>query len=245
MAEGFPRIKGFLPSSLIEWEGRLACALFLPECNFRCPFCHARDLVLRADELADVPVEAVLKHLQANRGWVDGAVISGGEATIHDGLPNLIALLREHVAAIKLDTNGSDPRAIAELIDAGLVNCVAMDVKAPLDVRYDAATGVPADTEAVRETIELLRSRGVEHEFRTTVVPGLHTARDIVEIARQLGPEETLVLQQFAPLNCIDPAYEERQPFTRNQLREMAGAAAEFVAHCHLRGEGVARGASR
>ncbi len=245
MSDGFPPIKALLPTSMIEWEGRLSCAIFLPGCNFRCPFCHASDLVLCPDQLEDVPLQSVLRHLQDNRGWVDGVVISGGEATLHDGLPSLIAVLREHVGSIKLDTNGSNPRLVEELVNAGLVNCVAMDVKAPLDERYSAAAGVPVDLDALRATVGFLRSRGVEHEFRTTVVPGIHTCRDIVELARCLGPTESLVLQQFAPLNCIDQSYREREPFTRGHLRDIASAATEFVAHCRLRGEVFARGHSR
>ncbi|HUT33895.1 MAG TPA: anaerobic ribonucleoside-triphosphate reductase activating protein [Planctomycetota bacterium] len=245
MSDGLPRIKGFLPTSLIEWEGRVSCALFLPGCNFRCPFCHASDLVLRPDEIPDVSLGSIVEHLQANRGWVDGAVVSGGEATLHEGLAGLLGVLREHLAGIKLDTNGSRPEVVRELMDAGLVNSVALDIKAPLDERYSAAAGVPVDPEAVRATIGLLRSRGIEHEFRTTVVPGLHCARDIIEIARELGPAETLVLQQFAPLNCIDPAYQELRPFSRDQLRDMASAATEFVAGCRLRGEALARGRTR
>ncbi len=245
MDDGLPPIKGFLPTSMIEWEGRLSCALFLPECNFRCPFCHASDLVLRPDEVQDVSLGAVIEHLQANRGWVDGVVVSGGEATLHGGLADLLGILHEHVGGVKLDTNGSRPEVVAELIEAGLVNAVAMDVKAPLDGRYSAVAGVPVDPEAIRATIGLLRSRGIEHEFRTTVVPGLHTARDIVEVARALGPSETLILQQFAPLNCIDPSYGDLTPFTRDQLRDMASAATEFVARCRLRGEAFAPGYAR
>lgn len=241
MDDGLPPIKGFLPTSLIEWEGKLSCALFLPGCNFRCPFCHAGDLVLRSAQIQDVPLADVLRHVRANQGWIDGAVISGGEATIHPGLEWLIRLLREHVGGIKLDTNGSHPEAIERLIADGLVNCVAMDVKAPLGAAYNAAAGVEVDPSAVRRSIALLRSSGIEHEFRTTVVPGLHTARDIVEIARLLGPEETLVLQQFAPLNCLDPAYLTRRPYSREQLREMAAAAGEFVARCRIRGEAASR----
>ncbi|HPD14325.1 MAG TPA: anaerobic ribonucleoside-triphosphate reductase activating protein [Planctomycetota bacterium] len=245
MADTLPPIKGFLPTSLIEWEGHLTCALFLPGCNFRCPFCHASDLVVRPEQIVDIPIEAVVRHLRANRGWVDGLVLSGGEATLHEGLSSLIAVVREHVGGVKLDTNGSHPEVIEELLRDGLVDAVALDVKAPLDDRYSAAAGVPVDCTAILATIELLRARDVEREFRTTVVPGLHTARDIVEIARLLGPTERLVLQQFAPLNCLDPAYAERTPHTRDELRQMAAAAAEFVAECGLRGELAPRGASR
>lgn len=232
-----PEIKAWLPTSLIEWEGRLSCSVFLGGCNFRCPFCHAADLVLRSGELGSVPLSEVLTHLEEREGWVDGVVVSGGEATLQPGLPKLIETLRGSVGAVKLDTNGSRPRVVEALIDGGLIDCVSMDVKAPLGPAYSAAAGVAVDCEAVGASIELIRSRGIEHEFRTTVVPGLHTRDDVVGIARELGRTETLILQQFAPLQCLDPTYLDRRPYSRVQLREMAEAASEFVAECRLRGE--------
>ncbi len=235
--EPLPAIKGFLPTSLIEWEGRVASAVFLPGCNFRCPFCHAADLVIRHAELPTVALDEVIAHLEANRGWIDGVVVSGGEATLQPRLRELIERLRRHVPAIKLDTNGSRPQVIEALFKAGLIESVSMDVKAPLDERYEAAAGVAVDLDAIRASIEFLKTCGIEHEFRTTVVPGLHTTDDILAIARELGGGEKLVLQQFAPLACLDPAYRERKPFSRAELRRMAQAASEFVGSCHLRGE--------
>jgi pyruvate formate lyase activating enzyme len=243
MNDGLPPIKGFLPTTLIEWEGRVSCCIFLPCCNFRCPFCHARDLVLPGMDLDAIPFSSVVGHLEANRGWIDGLVVSGGEPTLQPRLASLIQELRRHVPAIKLDTNGSSPDVVAALLDDGLVDAVAMDVKAPLGEAYSKAAGVAVDCSAIRATIDLLCSRGVAREFRTTVVPGLHTRGDIVAIARQLGSTEALVLQQFAPLNCIDPLFLERRPFPREELREMASAASEFVAECRVRGEPSARGA--
>jgi len=240
-----PVIKGFIPSSLIEWEGRLASAIFLPACNFRCPFCHAADLVVRHGELPTIPLERVIGHLDANRGWLDGVVISGGEATLQPRLRQLLEVLRRHVPGVKLDTNGSRPAVVEDLVSAGLVENVAMDVKAPLDERYSAAAGVEVDLGAIRTTIEFLKTCGVEHEFRTTVVPGLHSPEDIVAIARELGAGERLVLQQFAPLNCLEPSYRERKPFSRQELRLMARAAGEHLADCHLRGEAPLAGGAR
>jgi pyruvate formate lyase activating enzyme len=237
MIHGLPPIKGFLPSSLIEWEGRVSCAIFLPGCNFRCPFCHASRLVTGAAEMEDVPFDEVAGHLRANQGWIDGVVVSGGEPTLHRNLADLIAALREHVHGIKLDTNGSNPDAVAELVQRRLIDFVAMDVKAPLGDAYRVAVGVEVDCSAIARCIELLCGSGVGHEFRTTVVPGLHTREDIVGIARLLGPHESLILQQFAPLNCLDPSYLDRRPYDRTELRAMADAAGEFVAECRLRGD--------
>lgn len=240
-----PTIKGFLPTSLIEWEGRIACAIFLPGCNFRCPYCHASDLVVRHAELPAVALDEVVRHLDTHEGWLDGVVVSGGEATLQPRLPWLIEQLRRHVPAVKLDTNGSRPAVVEALVSAGLVESVAMDVKAPLDERYSAAAGVMVDLRAIRSSIEFLKTCGIEHEFRTTVVPGLHTIEDIVAIARTLGAGEKLVLQQFAPLDCLEPSYRELRPIGRQHLREMAAAASGHLVACRVRGETAPSGGAR
>lgn len=234
---GLPPIKGFLPTSLIEWEGRIASAVFLAGCNFRCPFCHARDVVLEPDKLEDIPLDEVLAHLEEQKGWIDGVEISGGEPTIHPGLADLIGVFQDCGLAVKLDTNGSNPGVLKSLIDADLVAAVAMDIKGPMDESYSAAAGVEVDVAFIRASIDILRSSGIEREFRITVVPGMHSARDIRSIAQTLGKGEKLILQQFAPLNCLDPAYNERAPMKRDELRDMASLAAEFVSECRVRGE--------
>lgn len=237
MTDALPPIKSFLPTSLIEWEGKISCAVFVPGCNFRCPFCHASGLVLHPDQLETIPFQTIVDHLAENKGWLDGAVVSGGEPTLHAGLAQLITALREHVPAIKLDSNGTHPDVLERLIGDGLIDFVSMDVKAPLDGAYERAAGVPVDIDAVSASIELLRSSGIGREFRTTVVPGLHGQDAIVAIARALGPSETLVLQQFAPLDCLDPTFLDIRPYTRDELRSLAEAAGELLADCHVRGE--------
>ena len=237
MKSALPPIKGYLPSTLIEWEGKLSSIVFLPTCNFRCPFCHASHLVLCPEKLETVPFEPIAAHLRENKGWIDGVVISGGEPTLHERLRGLIEAFRRLVPGVKLDTNGTAPGTVAALIRDGLVDCVAMDVKAPLGDAYERCTGVPVDCDAIQASIDLLRSCGVEHEFRTTVVPGLHTEEDIIEIARLLGPGEKLVLQQFAPLNCLDRRLMELEPYGRPAMRAMAAAASSHGATCVVRGE--------
>lgn len=240
MAEtSLPPLKGFLPSSLIEWEGKVSCALFLPGCNFRCPFCHASSLVLAGQKTEAIPFEPIQRRLRANEGWLDGAVVSGGEPTLHKHLIDLILELRKLVPAIKLDTNGSNPHVVRDLLAEGLLDFVSMDVKAPLGEAYKRAAGVDVDCAAIAETIALLHDSGVGHEFRTTVVPGLHECADVVAIARHLGRGERLILQQFAPLNCLDPRLNEAKPYPRSVLRDMARAAGEFLAECRVRGERV------
>ena len=237
MSVALPPIKGFIPSSFIEWEGKISCALFLPGCNFRCPFCHAGDLVLRPETLETISFDAVVRHLVDSKGWIDGVVISGGEPTLHPGLRPFIEALLEHVPAIRIDTNGTRPDILETLIGDGLIHCVGMDIKAPVGDAYHRAAGGEVDLDAIAASIDLLREGGIRYEFRTTVVPGLHDGDAITAIAQMLGPGETLILQQFAPLNCLDAAFLDARPYSRQQLREMADAARPHLADCRLRGE--------
>ena len=211
-------IKGFIESSFTDWSGKVAAVLFLPGCNFRCPFCHNRDLVLTPRIFEDYPLETVIDGLRENEGWLDGVIITGGEPTIHPGLPGLMETIRETGLMLRLDTNGSRPDVLKSLIEQGLIDAAAMDVKAPLDAkRYSAASGVPVDVELIRESINLLAESGLEVISRTTVVPGLHDAESVRAIAGELGGRP-LTLQNFRPADTLDPAFNGIKPFTDEEF---------------------------
>lgn len=213
-------IKGFIETSFLDWPGRVVSVIFLPGCNFRCPFCHNHALVLAPETLEDIPVSHVLESLEKHEGWVDGVVVSGGEPTTWPGLEGLLTLLRRHVKLIKLDTNGSMPGTIKKLIDARLVDAVAMDLKAPLRAReYYRATGTRVDIARVRESIKLLMESPVEVTFRATVVPGLHDAGSVREMAGAAGGR--LIIQNFNPADALDPEYRKIKPFTPEELRRL------------------------
>ncbi len=214
-------IKGFIESSFTDWPGKVSAVLFLPGCNFRCPFCHNRDLVLTPHIFEDYPLESVLSGLREDEDWLDGVIITGGEPTIHPGLPGLMEALRETGLMLRLDTNGSRPDALKSLIAQGLIDAAAMDVKAPLDAtRYSAAAGVPVDVGLVRESINLLAESGLEVAFRTTVVPGLHDAEAVKAIAGELGGRP-LVLQNFRPADTLDQAFNGIKPFTEGEFKTL------------------------
>ncbi len=232
-----PQIKGFVQNSLIDWPGRIAGILFLPGCNFRCPFCHAAHLVVRPSELESIPFASVETFLKERGDWIDGVIISGGEPTISDGLEDLIDALRALGTRVKLDTNGSNPAVVESLARAGKLAAVSMDVKAPLDERYARLAGVPVDLGAIRRTIDLLISGAVpEYEFRTTVPPGYLAHEDIVDIARSLEGAERYVLQNFQPVDCIDPALLEVGAYPLDDLKHMASDAHAWVKSCWVRG---------
>ena len=232
-----PEIKGFLPSSLLDWDGKLASILFLPGCNFRCGYCHAGALIGRPNELETIPHERIREHIKENEGWIDGAVITGGEPTLHEGLAELCQWLREMSLGVKLDTNGSRPDVIADLIQRKLIDYVAMDIKGPLDARYSVITRTQCDVDAIRRSVEIIIGSGIDHEFRTTVCPAVLGRDGLLDAARALQGAKRLILQPFRSIDCLEPSFEGVHPLPLLELREWAQAARDFVPNCRVRGD--------
>jgi pyruvate formate lyase activating enzyme len=194
------RIGGLVRSSLIDWEG-LNAVIFLKGCNLRCGFCHNPQLVLPCliDSQPDIPEADILRYLEQRRGWLDGVVISGGEPTIHKDLPLFIGKIRNLGYKIKLDTNGTNPEMVKDLIRNGLVDFIAMDIKTiPEAEEYARVTNCRSDVlvEKIRETIVLLRTSGIECQFRTTVLPHFHTG-EIISALEQEFRNDVFVKQIF------------------------------------------------
>ena len=238
-------IKGFVETSFIDWPGRVVSVLFLPSCNLRCPFCHNHGLVLHPETYPDFPWEAILEGLRKRRGWIDGVCLTGGEPTLHPWLPLLIRELKSdrrltpngEPLAVKLDTNGTRPEVLKELLTRGLVESVALDVKAPLDERYRRATGRPDfDVGAIQRSLRLLGDWGGEYELRTTVCPAVLSPEDVVELAAEVAGAPRLVLQQFQPGHCLDPALNDVAPYPEEQLEELAERCRAYVAQTWVRG---------
>jgi pyruvate formate lyase activating enzyme len=148
-------IKGFIETSLIDWDGKLVSVFFLPGCNFRCPFCHNHQLWKAPQKVETVPWQKVSDFLKGKKGWIDGVVITGGEPTVHADLPEFIESLREMGLLIKLDTNGANPEMLQSLIDKKLVDYVAMDLKASLDTIYSQAAGTKVNLDDIKRSIEI------------------------------------------------------------------------------------------
>ena len=230
-------IKGFIQTTLIDWPGKIASEVFLAGCNLRCPYCHSRHLVVAPQTLEAIPLEAVLGYLKKNKGWIDGMVVSGGEPTLNKELDTLLKEFKQLGLKVKLDTNGTQPHLLQELARAGLIHYVAMDIKAPLDERYWQASGVKCDLEAIGQSIDFLLKDELDYEFRTTVCPTFSEKKDILDIARQIEGAKQYTLQNFRPVNCLDPQMEKVSPFPKEVLREMALEAGRFVREVSVRGE--------
>lgn len=227
--QGLPPIRGFLPSTLIDWPGRIAAMVFLPYCNYRCGYCHSGALLM-ADTHEEIPFDQVRDYLESKRKWLDGVVICGGEPTLHSELDELCRRLRGMGYAIKLDTNGSQPEVLQRLIEAQLIDAVSMDVKTVLDHRMAELTRAEVDLEAVDRSISLLEASPLEVEFRTTCCPAFVDEEAIEWIARRLGPEANYVLQRFEPQHCLEPVFRSMQPYAAPQMEHLLDVARR---HCH------------
>src|SRR4030067_630720 len=151
-------IKGFLETSLVDWPGKICSVLFLPRCNFRCPYCHNHPLLLHPEHYSSIPLRHFLKRLYSLEEWIDGICLTGGEPTLHADLPLLVSRFKRRGFLVKLDTNGSNPRMLGQLIHARGIDFVSMDVKAPLDsFTYRRAAGLPVDLNLIRQSIDPLK----------------------------------------------------------------------------------------
>ena len=234
-------IKGVIDLSLADWDGKVSSVLFLPYCNFRCPFCQNPALVLHPEKEKTIPFERVEDYLKKQRNWIDGVCITGGEPTLHKELPDLCSKLKEMGFLVKVDTNGTNPTMMKELIEKGLVDYIAMDIKAPLTVeKYSKAIGINAEKllGKVKETMRILIGSKMDYEFRTTVVPTLHEEKDIEEICRAIKGCKKYVLQKFdvsLGKTTIDSEFGKLKPFTNEEMGMFLALAQTFLPNVKLR----------
>jgi len=223
-------IKGFLETSFLDWPGKLCSVLFLPTCNFRCPYCHNHPLVFHPERYSTIPLKEIFDRLDPLKNWIDGICLTGGEPTLHADLPSLIREIKQHQFLIKLDTNGSNPQLLEKLIETEEIDFVSMDVKAPLDpFRYSRSIGLPVNLTPILESIEILKRGVVEYEFRMTVVPGLHKEKDIKSLGGQLRVGQRLILQNFNPENPLDPSLKNIAPYDPKVLKKIEKEVQEIL----------------
>jgi pyruvate formate lyase activating enzyme len=190
-------IGGLQKTTLIDFPGRIAATIFLCGCNFRCPFCYSRELVLpeKIKKQPKIPESDFFNFLKERKGLLEGVVLCGGEPTIHRELPDFCQKIKDLGFLVKLDTNGSNPAMLKKIISKKLIDCVAMDIKAPKE-KYDFFSGAKL-VKKVEENINILKGGQVNYEFRTTVAPGLKQ-EDIFALSDWIaGKEVNYFLQEF------------------------------------------------
>ncbi len=234
------KFAGMIKQSLVDYPGQIAAVLFTRGCNFCCPFCHNGHLLIKPGKAGPeyISLQQVLDFLMERKGFLDGVVVSGGEPCLNQELPKALSKFKEAGYLNKLDTNGSRTPMLSQLGESLLLDYVAMDIKGVLEYKkYLEACGGRLSNEDffnVKGSINLLKNAEFEVEFRTTVVPGLHRAEDIVEIARYLEGASQYSLQQFNPRDTLNPDYGNIKPFTREQLLAMADECRKYVKEVRL-----------
>jgi len=220
-------IKGLQKMCLSDYPGKTSAVVFLGSCNFRCPYCFNPDLVLRPENIATIPQDEFFSFLESRKGWLDAVVVGGGEPTIHKSLPDFLRKTKSLGFLTALQTNGSNPEMLEQLIDKKLLDYIAMDLKAPLE-KYSKAAGVKADIEKIKESISLIISSGIDHEFRSTLLPALHSKEDIVSMAKLIKGARVYYLQQFKPEKTLNPSL-DRHAFPDKELEAFKKSCSKYV----------------
>lgn len=253
------KIYGFQKTTLLDYPEHVAATVFTGGCNFRCPYCQNGGLVLRPGQYGEVPEEEVWRHLEKRKGILDGVCITGGEATLQPDLEAFIRRMKEMGYKVKLDTNGYRPEVVRQLLKDGLLDYVAMDVKASkgnyaravglagaeiaedrvAEERADKAIGCKEtfDLHKIEESVELVKNSGISYEFRTTAVKGLHTVEEFERIGEWLAGSRAYFIQSYRGDGEILKG-EGLSSFSAAELREMAELAGKYISRVVIRGIG-------
>jgi pyruvate formate lyase activating enzyme len=230
-------IKGMMETSFLDWDGKIVATLFVPKCNFRCPFCQNHELIKYPDKFQTIPFAQIEKFILKNKLFLDGVCITGGEPLVYPDISDLIINLRELDLKIKLDTNGSYPEILDMLIHDKLIDYIAMDVKAPLDSNlYSNSAGVKIELKKIQKSIEIIMNSNVDYEFRSTVVPKLLDVEKIIMISKSIQGANKYVLQQYIPDNALAPEFRKVKPYSNVEINKMAQMCRKHVNIVTVRG---------
>ncbi|MDD7202687.1 MAG: anaerobic ribonucleoside-triphosphate reductase activating protein [Sphaerochaetaceae bacterium] len=224
------RFGGFEKLDLVNFPGLLAATVFVEGCNFRCPYCHNATLVERHGD--KIEEEEVFAYLAKRKRMLKGVVVTGGEPTIHKEIPDFVAKVRDMGFKVKLDTNGNNPAMLKQLLEGGMLDYVAMDIKTSVQ-NYPLVTGV--DAANVSKSVEILKHCAVPYEFRTTCVKGLIQPSDFLLIGKWIEGARRYVLQPFNPEHTLDPAFHSYSTYSDEELKLIAQRMREFVSDVLVR----------
>ncbi|KKT25517.1 MAG: Anaerobic ribonucleoside-triphosphate reductase activating protein [Parcubacteria group bacterium GW2011_GWA2_43_9b] len=226
---------GIQKLTLIDYPGRIAATVFTVGCNFLCPYCHNPELVdpKKIKEQSKISEQEILDFLVTRQGLLEAVCITGGEPTLLADLPEFIKKIKAMGFLVKLDSNGSNPQILEKLLVANLVDFIAMDIKAPLE-KYKKVVGERVRLENIQRSTELVRS-APDYEFRTTVLPALHSQKDILSIGRWLQGAKKYYLQQFQPTKTLDAAFMNAKPFDWDKIVKLRGLLEIFFDRVEIR----------
>jgi len=228
------KIGGIQKTSLLDYPDVISAIIWTVGCNFRCPFCYNKDIVL--GKVRSILTEEVFSFLEKRKGMLEGLVISGGEPLMQKDITDFCVKVKKMSYLIKIDTNGMYPEKLKELIDKNLIDYIAMDIKAPKK-KYENLTNCKVNIKKIEESIKLLQNSKIDYEFRTTYAPKLLTKNDIIEIARWLNGSKKFYLQQFKPNPpLVSAKLEDVKPYTKQVLTETLEEIKSCFDICEVRG---------
>ncbi|MGA1868837.1 MAG: anaerobic ribonucleoside-triphosphate reductase activating protein [bacterium] len=232
----FGNIKSVIKTSFLDWRGKICAVLFLGGCNFRCPYCHNKELVICPQEMENVSFDEVTRIIMKNPDWIDGVVITGGEPTLDPELIPLIEAIRDMDLLVKIDTNGSCPHILESLIERNLIYYIAMDFKAPLEKDvYALCSGINSPPiSKIKQSIDLLLQNKVDYEFRVTLCPSLLGEREILAMAHSIKGARRFTLQNFRAHATLDPNFENERSYSKNELNRFRELILPFVQECNV-----------
>ena len=226
-------IKGLQKTTLLDFPQKLACTVFTGGCNFRCPFCHNASLVLHAGEVEEISEEDFFSYISKRKKMLDGVCITGGEPLLCPDIEEFIKKIKDEGLLVKLDTNGTFSKKLEYLLDSGLVDYVAMDVKNSKE-KYAVTAGVKEFPAEVEESINIIMNKAPDYEFRTTIVKELHTQQDILMIAEWIQNAKKYYLQSYVDSgDTIDIGY---SAYTAKEMLEILENTRKILPITELRG---------
>ncbi len=225
-------VKKIVDSSFVDYPDKVAMVIFTAGCNFKCHYCHNPELV--NPEPPFMSEDVVIRKINSKKEWIEGVVITGGEPTLHTDLPDFVRKIKSLGLLVKLDTNGSKPAIIKQLIDEGLIDYISMDVKAPLN-RYRDITQVDVDISKIKESIAIIRESGIPYEFKTTILPSLIKEKDLMEIGYLLEGSDTFVIQKFRNEVTLDKNYRKQPTYIEPELEHFVRIMKPFFKRVFLR----------
>lgn len=224
------QIGGVQKFSTVDYPGYIVATIFTIGCNMRCGYCHNPELVLPEQYVGAIPEHEILEFLSTRRGLLDGVAISGGEPTMQRNLPEFIRQCKAMGFRVKLDTNGTHPAVLRDLLREQLVDFIAMDIKGPLS-HYSQIAARPVDLDAIQESIALIKT--IDHEFRTTIVQGQIDVKDIDDIGKLVKGARRYALQYFVPSGqLVSPRFQHKRAWTRDDMERARKTMLHYVAEC-------------
>ena len=228
-------LAGIQKLTLLDYPGKVACTVFTSGCDLRCPFCHNASLALPERQSDEMELADLLAFLRKRQGILDGVAVTGGEPLMHPGITDVLGEIKALGYSVKLDTNGTFPGRLREVVEAGLADRVAMDIKAAPE-NYGRLVGIPGyDVSRVCESAEYLMRCGADYEFRTTAVKGLHTAADFEGIARWIAGAKEYYIQEFKDSGDLIDA-RGLSEFTEAEMHGFADIVRPLVPSVKVRG---------